>query len=55
VTVHAGGHFPRLPISSAGSRTVISLRYGLDFAAAPALRERLINVLACLPPLSASR
>lgn len=44
VTARAGGNFPG-PRSVPPRSTVISLRDGLDFTAAPALRERLIDVL----------
>jgi anti-anti-sigma factor len=45
VTAHADGYFPGLRSVPPSSRTIISLRDGLDFTTAPALRERLIGVL----------
>jgi anti-anti-sigma factor len=45
VTAHADGCFPVGRSVPPGGRTVISLRGGLDFAAAPALRIHLIDVL----------
>lgn len=45
VTAHSDDCFPRLRSVSPSGRTVISLSDGLDFTAAPALRERLIEVL----------
>jgi anti-anti-sigma factor len=45
VTAHADGCFPGLRSVPPGGPTVISLRGGLDFTAAPALREHLIDVL----------
>jgi anti-anti-sigma factor len=45
VTAPADDYFPGSRPFPLSGRTVISLRGGLDFAAAPALRERLIDVL----------
>jgi anti-sigma B factor antagonist len=47
VTARAGGCFPGLRSVPPGGRIIISLRGGLDFAAAPALRVHLIEVLRC--------
>ncbi len=45
MTARVGGCFPGLRSVPPGGRTVITLRDGLDFTAAPVLRERLIEVL----------
>ena len=45
MTARADGYFPGPRSVPPSSRTVISVRDGLDFTAAPALRERLIDVL----------
>jgi len=45
VTARAGGCFLGLRSVPPGGRTIITLRDGLDFTTAPALRERLIEVL----------
>jgi len=45
VTARADGYFPGPRSVPPSTRTVISVRDGLDFTAAPALRERLIDVL----------
>jgi anti-anti-sigma factor len=42
---HTDGTLPGPRPASPGGRTVVSLREGLDLDAAPALRERLIDVL----------
>jgi anti-anti-sigma factor len=45
VTARTDGNFPGPRSVPPSSRTIISLRDGLDFTAAPALRERLIDLL----------
>lgn len=45
MTARTDGTFPGPRSVSPSSRTIVSLRDDLDFAAAPALRERLIDVL----------
>jgi anti-anti-sigma factor len=45
VTARTDGYFPGPRSVPPSGRTIISLRDGLDFTAAPALRERLIDAL----------
>ena len=45
MTARTEGYFPGPRSVPPSSRTIISLRDDLDFTAAPALRERLIDVL----------